>query len=185
MHRVRQRRGPALGRPCDSFDGKVGIWRVVSERPAKNNKYVGPNAGRKKGDMIEEDCKLDGAKYVEMLTEKVFPAIRKAYKGDRGHPGRSIVNHDQLVAALRYIFPGRVVRTFPPEARTIYDQVRLWNRAAFVLADAEAEREAALRSLDHVDAARLRGVDVLQVDAEGAVGVALRGLHVRTQHGGR
>ena len=66
----------ALGRPCDGFDGKVGIWRVVSERPAKNNKYVGPNAGRKKGDMIEEDCKLDGPKYIEMMTTKVYSGQR-------------------------------------------------------------------------------------------------------------
>ena len=81
----------ALGRPCDGFDGKVGIWRVVSERPAKNNKqYVGPNAGRKKGDMIEEDCKLDGAKYAEMMTTKVFPAIREKYKGEE----KVIVQHD-------------------------------------------------------------------------------------------
>ena len=31
------------GGQAGACDGKVGIWRLVSEREAKNKKYVGPN----------------------------------------------------------------------------------------------------------------------------------------------
>ena len=34
----------ALGRPRDGFDGKVGIWRVVAEREAKNNNTLSGSA---------------------------------------------------------------------------------------------------------------------------------------------
>lgn len=77
----------ALGRPtwdgdeC-TWDGKLGIWRVCKTRPAGCNKYVSPNAGRKKGDPIVEDCSLDADKYVDMMINNVFPAIRKAYAGE-------------------------------------------------------------------------------------------------------
>lgn len=50
-------------------------------RPAVNNKYVGPNAGRKAGDLIEEDCKLDAETYVKMMVDQVFPDIRRKYAG--------------------------------------------------------------------------------------------------------
>ncbi len=80
----------ALGRPCEGFDGKVGIWRITKEREARYHKKVGPNAGRKPGDIIEEDAKLDAKKYVELMTTKVFPAIRKAYAGEE----KVTVQHD-------------------------------------------------------------------------------------------
>ena len=80
----------ALGRPREGFDGKVGCWRVTKSRPALRNKHVGPNAGRKVGDAIIEDATLDAAKYVEMMTKLVFPAIRKAYAGEEV----VIVQHD-------------------------------------------------------------------------------------------
>ena len=80
----------ALGRPGPNFDGKVGIWRVTKTRPAKVNKHVGPNAGRKKGDDIVEDSTMDAAKYVEMMTTKVFPQIRKLYAGQE----KVTVQHD-------------------------------------------------------------------------------------------
>ncbi len=80
----------ALGRPGHGFDGKVGIWRVTKTRPAKVNKHVGPNAGRKKGDDIVEDSTMDAAKYVEMMTTKVFPQIRKLYAGQE----KVTVQHD-------------------------------------------------------------------------------------------
>ena len=85
----------AMGRPtwdgdeC-TWDGKVGIWRVSKFRPAERNKYVGPNAGRRVGDPIEEDVKLDAKKYVEMMTEEVFPRIRELYAGEE----KVIVQHD-------------------------------------------------------------------------------------------
>ena len=95
----------ALGRPRDGFDGKVGIWRVTKERPAKNYKHVGPNAGRKPGDPIIEDATLDAAKYVEYMTDKVFPEIRKIYAGEKkvtvqqdGAPGHGAKSTAKLLA---------------------------------------------------------------------------------------
>jgi len=49
----------ALGRPGPDFDGKVGIWRVTKERPAKYAKHKGKNAGRKQGDPIVTDSTMD------------------------------------------------------------------------------------------------------------------------------
>ena len=49
-------------------------------------------------------------------------------------PGRAILNHDELVLALRRVFRERQVRTFPPEARPILEQARIWNRAHLVVA---------------------------------------------------
>ena len=80
----------ALGRPRPGFDGKVGIWRVTKIKEAKVNKHVGPNAGRKKGDDIIVDAPMDAAKYVEMMTTKVFPEIRKLYAGEK----KVTVQHD-------------------------------------------------------------------------------------------
>ena len=80
----------ALGRPGPDFDGKVGIWRVTKERPAKYNKHKGPNAGRKQGDPIVTDSTMGAKKYVEMMTTKVFPAIRKLYAGQE----KVTVQHD-------------------------------------------------------------------------------------------
>jgi hypothetical protein len=44
------------------------------------------------GDPIEdfENCRLDAKKYVEIMTEKIFPKIRKAYAGE----AKVIVQHD-------------------------------------------------------------------------------------------
>lgn len=54
----------ALGRPREGNNGgKIACERVTKERPAKVNKHVGPNAGRKVGDPIIEDAGLDAAKY--------------------------------------------------------------------------------------------------------------------------
>ena len=102
----------AMGRPCFNdegectWDGKLGIWRVCKSRPAKVNKHVGPNAGRKAGDPIIEDCTLDAEKYVEMMTQLVFPAIRKAYAGEEvvyvqqdGAPGHTGKKTPELLQA--------------------------------------------------------------------------------------
>ena len=80
----------ALGRPGPNFDGKVGIWRVTKEQPAKYAKHTGKNAGRKQGDPIVTDSTMDAKKYVEMMTTKVFPAIRKLYAGQE----KVTVQHD-------------------------------------------------------------------------------------------
>ena len=85
--------------------GKVGCFRVTKTRPAQRNKHVGPNAGRKVGDPIVEDATLDAAKYVEMMTKQIFPAIRKAYKGEEkvtvqhdGAPGHTGKKTPELLA---------------------------------------------------------------------------------------
>ena len=80
----------ALGRPREGFDGKVGIWRVTKSTPAKYSKHTGKNAGRKQGDPIVTDAPMDAAKYVEMMTTQVFPAIRKLYAGQK----KVTVQHD-------------------------------------------------------------------------------------------
>ena len=54
---------------------------MTKERPAKYNKHKGPNAGRKQGDLIVTDSTMGAKKYVEMMTTKVFPAIRKLCAG--------------------------------------------------------------------------------------------------------
>jgi len=101
----------ALGRPGSNFDGKVGIWRVTKERPAKYAKHKGKNAGRKQGDPIVTDSTMGAKKYVEMMTTKVFPAIRKLYAGEAkvtvqhdgapGHGKADSKTEKQLVAAGR------------------------------------------------------------------------------------
>ena len=79
----------ALGRPRFDgdecvFDGKVGIFRVKKTREALRNKNPDKRNGttRNAGDLIDEECKLDGKKYVEIMTEEIFPAIREAYRGE-------------------------------------------------------------------------------------------------------
>lgn len=64
-----------VGRPDSryAFDGKVGIWEIGEERPAKRGDR---RTGLKKGDPVWEGASLDGEKWVEMLVDKVFPAIR-------------------------------------------------------------------------------------------------------------
>ena len=64
---------------------KIDVFAIFfgpKSRQAQRNKHVGPNAGRKVGDPIIEDAALDAKKYVEMMTQLVFPAIRKAYAGE-------------------------------------------------------------------------------------------------------
>jgi hypothetical protein len=80
----------AIGRPRKGFDGKVGIWRVTKKRKVQRAINRGPNAGTVAGEYIIEDASMDAKKYVEMMTEDVFPAIRKAYAGE----DLVIVQHD-------------------------------------------------------------------------------------------
>ena len=102
----------ALGRPRYDgdeciYDGKVGIFRVSKQRPAARDKNPDKrnDTTRRAGDMIEEDCKLDGPKYVEMMTKQVFPEIRKKYAGEEkvtvqhdGAPGHTAKSTDKLLA---------------------------------------------------------------------------------------
>ena len=105
----------APGRPREGFDGKVGCWRVTKSRPALRNKHVGPNAGRKVGDAIIEDATLDAAKYVEMMTKLVFPAIRKAYAGEEvvivQHDGAPGHTHREATPARRGVVASRAMGT--------------------------------------------------------------------------
>ena len=54
-----------------NFDGKVGLWRVVEEVVAKRK-----SKNHEKGETYEKDCTMDCDKFFEIMTTKVFPAIR-------------------------------------------------------------------------------------------------------------
>ena len=48
--------------------------------------------------------------------------------------GRAFVNHDEILASLRHLFAGRRVRVFPPDSMPLVEQIKVWHRAAWVLA---------------------------------------------------
>lgn len=65
----------AVARPNKKFkfDGKVGIWPIRDLRPAKRGDR---RTGLKRGDMVWESATLDGERWVQLLVDTVFPAIR-------------------------------------------------------------------------------------------------------------
>ena len=72
----------AIARPNGKhkFDGKVGCWRVTGDMVYKRSStYKGTTY--KKGDKRRVDVNMDGPKFAEIITKKVFPAIRQKLKG--------------------------------------------------------------------------------------------------------
>jgi len=62
----------ALPRPEKGFDGKIGFFRVSEVVTAKRtSKY------HQRRDQYEKDVTMNAAKYLEMMTQKVFPAARR------------------------------------------------------------------------------------------------------------
>jgi hypothetical protein len=89
----------ALGKPGPNFDGRVALEEITETRVADR---LCKSKGRVKGDEYEKDVTMDCDKYFEMMTELIFPAIRKAYRGRtttvrvqqdgaRPHTGKDIV----------------------------------------------------------------------------------------------
>ena len=65
----------AVARPIGDWNGVVGCWRVTQPFTyQKQATYQG--TVYHKGDTRMKDCEMDGDKFAEMLTSKVFPAIR-------------------------------------------------------------------------------------------------------------
>ena len=69
-----------IGKPMPhlKFDGKLGMWPIGKLRPAKRGDV---RTGLKKGDMVFDASNLDGKLWVDLLVEKVIPAVRKKLKG--------------------------------------------------------------------------------------------------------
>lgn len=102
--------------------------------------------------------------------------LRHGYRPPCGHPGRAVLNHDELLAALREAFPGWPVVDFSPEPRAIEEQVRLWAEAALVI----APHGAGLTNLLFLPP---RGC-VLEFRAKGRKGAVYKGLglSIGTRH---
>ncbi|KAJ8542514.1 hypothetical protein ON010_g12300 [Phytophthora cinnamomi] len=58
------------------FDGKIGIWPIVERTAAKRT-----SKNRVVGTLITENITMSRKIYVQMLKEKVFPAIRAKWPG--------------------------------------------------------------------------------------------------------
>lgn len=70
----------AIARPNAALgcDGLIGCWRVCEETPCqRGNKKT----GRKAGDLMRTDCKMDANKFESMMRADVIPAIRHKFKG--------------------------------------------------------------------------------------------------------
>ena len=62
----------ARPQPASNFDGKLGIWRVaVPHTAVRSSKH------HDKGDIYDQDVTMTAAFFQEVMTRKVFPAIRK------------------------------------------------------------------------------------------------------------
>ena len=66
----------AAARPRPGFDGRIGLWRVCKSKEAQR-----PSKNHDEGDVYEVADTMTAAKYYEMMTKKVFPAIQKAFRG--------------------------------------------------------------------------------------------------------
>jgi hypothetical protein len=61
------------------FDGKIGIWPIGENRPARNN-----TVNRLRGTMIWHNMSLDRIMYRNMVINKVLPAIKQKFPVTRG-----------------------------------------------------------------------------------------------------
>ena len=102
--------------------------------------------------------------------------LRKGYRPPCGHPGRAFLNHNELLDALRRVFPDRKVVDFSPDPRPVEEQVRLWSGAAFVLAPHGAGLTNLLFLPPHAY--------ILELRAQGRKGAVYHGLGatVNTRH---
>ena len=66
----------AVARPRPGFQGIVGFWRVAEEYEAQRD-----SAYHDAGDVYDKDKTMTADRYFTMMSEKVFPAIEKAFHG--------------------------------------------------------------------------------------------------------
>ncbi|GMF48789.1 unnamed protein product [Phytophthora fragariaefolia] len=71
------------------FDGKIGIWPIVERTKAKKTSKT-----RVAGTPITKNINMSRKIYVQMLKDKVFPAIREKWPGPRGEE-----DHGEVIAA--------------------------------------------------------------------------------------
>ncbi len=62
----------AKPRPEHKFDGKIGIWRIQTEKVAKKNSKL-----HKAGDHYKVDGTMDAMSFRNLMIQKVLPAIRR------------------------------------------------------------------------------------------------------------
>eukprot|EP00965_Chrysotila_dentata_P027137 901005-Pleurochrysis_carterae.AAC.1 len=67
----------AVARPNGrhKFNGKIGCWRVTGDKIYKRRTVVN-GITYEAGDSRRVDVNMDAAKFADMATELVFPAIR-------------------------------------------------------------------------------------------------------------
>jgi hypothetical protein len=73
----------------NGFDGKVGIFPMVTERLAQRT-----TNNQAKGDVITVPLAVDKQVYYNCLKDQVFPAIMRKWKGKRSHVESSAVLTD-------------------------------------------------------------------------------------------
>ena len=66
----------AEARPRKGMTGHIGIWPVVKSKTAKK-----ASKNHDAGDEYDVRDTMTSAKYLEMMTKQVFPAIQKAFRG--------------------------------------------------------------------------------------------------------
>ncbi|XP_071053291.1 uncharacterized protein [Onthophagus taurus] len=64
------------------FNGKIGLWRIVTQKPAKQN-----SKNRVRGTLVTTCVEVTRQIYVNMITKKVIPAIKEMWpKGSKKMP---------------------------------------------------------------------------------------------------